>query len=61
MRHDLIFLIGGPAIGSGVCFFILLPIISVLGGDWHAYNISMFVSYVITCHLHWCSVSCLQD
>ena len=48
MRHDLIFLLGGPAIGSAVCFFVLLPIISVLGGDWHAFNVSMLVSYVIT-------------
>lgn len=48
MQHDLIFLIGGPALGSGVCFFVLLPLISILGGDWHAYNLSMFISYVIT-------------
>jgi hypothetical protein len=48
MKHDVIFLVGGPAIGSAVCFFVLLPMISVLGGDWHAYNLSMFVSYVIT-------------
>ena len=41
-------MIGGPTIGSAVCFFVLLPMISVLGGDWHAYNLSMLVSYVIT-------------
>jgi hypothetical protein len=39
---------GGPAIGSAVCFFVLLPLISILAGDWHAYNLSMFISYVIT-------------
>ena len=50
MKHDLIFLFCGPAIGSAVCFFVLMPLISFLAGDglMNLFNISMFVSYVLT-------------
>jgi hypothetical protein len=49
MKHDLIFLLGGPPLGAAVCFFVLTPLIAVAaGGDDALFNVSMFVAYVLT-------------
>ena len=49
MKHDLIFLLGGPPIGAAVCFFVLTPLISVAaGGQDPLFNMSMIVAYVLT-------------
>jgi hypothetical protein len=49
MRHDLIFLLGGPPIGAAVCFFVLTPLISIAaGGNDPLFNVSMIFAFVLT-------------